>query len=79
MPDRTALSPQEGLAEAALGLLVGVDPGRVFIDEGGPTGEALRPAVGVAPLRPDEGAQLGLAKGFLPPPFGYFFFPPRAP
>ena len=70
---------QERLAETALGLLVGVDPRRALIDERGPAGETLRPAVGVAPLRPDKGAQLGLSKGFLPPAFGYFFFPPRAP
>jgi hypothetical protein len=77
--DREAMGPQEGLAEAALGLLVGENPCSAVLDERGAAGKALGSAVALAPTPPYEGAQLGLAKGRSPLVLDYFLFPLRAP
>jgi len=83
--ERKALRPEQRLAQGALRLLVGVDPPgavlycRAVCDQRGPTGEALRTPLCLAPLPSDEGAQLGLAEALPPFVLGYFLFPLRAP
>jgi hypothetical protein len=73
------LGPEQPPAQGARRLLVGEHPTGAVLDERRSSREPLRPAVAIAPVPLDEGAQLGLAKGLLPLVVGYFFFPPRAP
>jgi len=77
--DREPLGPQQGAAQRPLWLVFGKDPARAVVNRGGPSGKALGAPVPLAPVAPDEGAQLGLTERLAALTLGYFLFPLRAP